>query len=461
MAGIFSALSAAFSLTETVVDMSDKNLSDKEKADYIRKVLKKTSLISTDGSITKLLGTYVIEPFIIVSKNAKESEIVDKIIEANVDLFASYYMQAFNILTGVNGMDVNIAVRLLGTDNAGVGSAAKEGILKYLSREDFQDEVSKLMNSNGFLSTEANHPYEYERELREEAREKREQERHELDKKLKMVNNARETAKFKRDQEKYNREQALIAKNNTSSTTMKINTPTIGSDDSLNKISDQPTYGLMQRNLEIIVSAESKTTMGGKTVDTGTSQIVIPVTIKALIVYAGTDSILNMLAPNSRDKRFGARLDEYRAGAITFKELMFAGDLIKQYKQNRLKDKEGLLKLTNERIVSANAKIIENGVVGFEKYYNMLILTNEDKILFNKHIGGDISNEKYKQMFMDQAHAIVTTILDDDYERANMLIKDIRGSVDIGYKSISKRKNKDLDISEILKAFAANKPPVF
>lgn len=218
-----------------------------------------------------------------------------------------------------------------------------------------------------------------ERELREEAREKREQERHELDKKLKMVNNARETAKFKRDQEKYNREQALIAKNNTSSTSMKINTPTIGSDDSLNKISDQPTYGLMQRNLEIIVSAESKTTMGGKTVDTGTSQIVIPVTIKALIVYAGTDSILNMLAPNSRDKRFGSRLDEYRAGAITFKELMFAGDLIKQYKQNRLKDKEGLLKLTNERIVSANAKIIENGVVGFEKYYNMLILINEDK----------------------------------------------------------------------------------
>ena len=37
MAGIFSALSTAFSLTETVVDMSDKNLSDKEKADYISK----------------------------------------------------------------------------------------------------------------------------------------------------------------------------------------------------------------------------------------------------------------------------------------------------------------------------------------------------------------------------------------------------------------------------------------
>ena len=37
MAGIFSALSTAFSYTETLLDMSGKNLSDKEKADYTRR----------------------------------------------------------------------------------------------------------------------------------------------------------------------------------------------------------------------------------------------------------------------------------------------------------------------------------------------------------------------------------------------------------------------------------------
>lgn len=450
MAGIFSALSTVFSITETVADMTSKEMTGKEKADHIRNVLKKTSLISTDGSITKLLGAYTIEPFIIVSKNAKESEIVDKVIEANLDLFASYYMQAFNILTGVNKLDISLTVRLLGTDNAGVGSAAKEGILKYLSREEHVDEISKLMSSGGFLSTE--NDYSSERNDRENARELREQAKFKLDVALAKKRELRDQAKFDREEE--------LLKNSKPNTKMNVTTE-IGADESLNKISDQPTYGMLQRNLEIIVNAESKTTSNGKTLDTSTSKIVIPITIRAFIIYAGVDSIINMLAPNSRDKTFGSRLDEYRAGAITFKELMFAGDLIKQYKENRLKDREGLIKLTNERIVSANAKIIENGMVGYEKYYNMLVLTNEDKIIFNRHIGGDIANEKYKQMFMNQSHAIVTTILDDDYERAQMLIKDIRGSVDIGYKNLSKRKNKDIDISEILKAFAANKPPVF
>lgn len=441
MAGIFSALSTVFSITETVADMTSKEMTGKEKADHIRNVLKKTSLISTDGSITKLLGAYTIEPFIIVSKNAKESEIVDKVIEANLDLFASYYMQAFNILTGVNKLDISLTVRLLGTDNAGVGSAAKEGILKYLSREEHVDEISKLMSSGGFLSTES------DKTLRDQVNELRNRTIQNL------KNNIKQNSVVVDKKSDNN-------KNDKPKTGMFVNTK-IGADESLNKISDQPTYGMLQRNLEIIVSAESKTTSNGKTLDTSTSKIVIPITIRAFIIYAGVDSIINMLAPNSRDKSFGSRLDEYRAGAITFKELMFAGDLIKQYKENRLKDREGLIKLTNERIVSANAKIIENGMVGYEKYYNMLVLTNEDKIIFNRHIGGDIANEKYKQMFMNQSHAIVTTILDDDYERAQMLIKDIRGSVDIGYKNLSKRKNKDIDISEILKAFAANKPPVF
>lgn len=413
MAGIFSALSSAWSITDTMGDIFGNGLSDKEKAEKIKALIGKTNLIRTDGSITKLVSRFVIEPFIIVSKDAKESEVIDKIIEANLDLFSSYYMQAFNILTSIEKLDVSVAVRLLGTDNGGVASAAQTGLLKYLSREDhdFSNEVDKLMNSGGFLSIESNN----------------------------------------------GSTQPIVVKNSFK-TKSEIKTS-----ESLNKVTEQPTYSLLQRNLEIVVTMDTISSHSNGKIDRDkdSGKIIIPITIKALVIYANRDSILNMLAPNSRDKRFGSRLDEYRAGAITFKELIFAGDLIKQYKANRMADKEGLIKLTNERIVSANSKVIDQGVVGFDKFYNMIIMTNDDKIYFNRHIGGDISNEKYKQDFMNQAHAIATTILDDDYERADMLIKDIRGNVDIGYKSIAKRKSKDLDLTEIMKAFAANKPPVF
>lgn len=413
MAGIFSALSSAWSITDTMGDIFGKGLTDKQKAEKIKALISKTNLIRTDGSVTKLVSRFVIEPFIIVSKDAKESEVIDKIIEANLDLFSSYYMQAFNILTSIEKLDVSVAVRLLGTDNGGVASAAQTGLLKYLSREDhdFSSEVDKLMNSGGFLSIESNNGMSHPITIKNSLKSKSE----------------------------------------------------IKASESLNKLPEQPTYSLLQRNLEIVVSLDTVSTHSNGKIerDKDSGKIIIPITIKALVIFANRDSILNMLAPNSRDKRFGSRLDEYRAGAITFKELIFAGDLIKQYKANRMDDKEGLIKLTNERIVSANSKVIDQGVVGFDKFYNMIIMTNEDKVYFNRHIGGDISNEKYKQDFMNQAHAIATTILDDDYERANMLIKDIRGNVDIGYKTIAKRKSKDLDLTEIMKAFAANKPPVF
>lgn len=413
MAGIFSALSSAWSITDTMGDIFGKGLTDKQKAEKIKALISKTNLIRTDGSVTKLVSRFVIEPFIIVSKDAKESEVIDRIIEANLDLFSSYYMQAFNILTSIEKLDVSVAVRLLGTDNGGITSVAQTGLLKYLSREDhdFSSEVDKLMNNGGFLSIESNNGTSHPITIKNSLKQKSE----------------------------------------------------IKTNESLNKVVDQPTYSLLQRNLEIVVSMDtiSNHSNGKIERDKDSGKIIIPITIKALIIYASRDSILNMLAPNSRDKRFGSRLDEYRAGAITFKELIFAGDLIKQYKANRMSDKEGLIKLTNERIVSANSKVIDQGVVGFDKFYNMIIMTNEDKVYFNRHIGGDISNEKYKQDFMNQSNAIAATILDDDYERANILIKDIRGNVDIGYKTIAKRKSKDLDLTEIMKAFAANKPPVF
>ena len=477
MAGIFSALSSAWSITDTMGDIFGNGLSDKEKAEKIKALIGKTNLIRTDGSITKLVSRFVIEPFIIVSKDAKESEVIDKIIEANLDLFSSYYMQAFNILTSIEKLDVSVAVRLLGTDNGGVASAAQTGLLKYLSREDhdFSNEVDKLMKSGGFLSIENDDDfYKQARHDREESRDNRESLKFNLDTKLSINRDNRDKRREARDIEKHEMDKMLSA-NKDSRDQKKFerdmspvkhkysNRSEIMANDSLNKVTEQPTYSLLQRNLEIVVTMDtiSKHSNGKIDRDKDSGKIIIPITIKALVIYAGRDSILNMLAPNSRDKRFGSRLDEYRAGAITFKELIFAGDLIKQYKANRMADKEGLIKLTNERIVSANSKVIDQGVVGFDKFYNMIIMTNDDKVYFNRHIGGDISNEKYKQDFMNQANAIATTILDDDYERADMLIKDIRGNVDIGYKSIAKRKSKDLDLTEIMKAFAANKPPVF
>ena len=55
------------------------------------------------GSITKLIKTLIIEPTIIVSEEAYQSKAIDSAANAALDIFTSFYTQAFDILTKIHG----------------------------------------------------------------------------------------------------------------------------------------------------------------------------------------------------------------------------------------------------------------------------------------------------------------------------------------------------------------------
>ena len=224
-------------------------------------------------------------------------------------------------------------------------------------------------------------------------------------------------------------------------------------DDNLSKFEKSPLYSTLTRNIEVSVTIDEK--------DKKSRTLVIPITIKAHIMLCGIDGILNMLAPNKVDKSFSYRLDEYKAGAISLSELIFAGDLIKKYKENRIKDKEGLLEVVNERSINSSARVINNGIRGFEANYNMLMVTSNEKIKLDKHVMGDITKEKQKQDLLSQAHAINISIVDEDYERVTMLTKDIRGMSTIGFKSLTKRKADSGNYDELIKSLMVSKPMNF
>jgi len=415
MAGIISALGTAVTIFNAVKDSNTED--KKELAMNILKSLSndKVGLIRTDGSITKLLSSYIVEPVVIVSNSSKDTDVIDKILEVNADIFSSFYLQAFDILTSLYGASGQVAIDLLGTDNSG-----SKGANIYLSKEDMKDELSKLLDANYSLSIEAS--------------------------------DNKAASDIKAGPIKIN------GKTFFGTTTI---TRDIKEDERLNKMSSHPLYGILQRNLQITLSVKHDVNKEGKSRPYKGHTVIIPITVKMYVIYTGIDNILNMLAPNSKDKSFGYRLDEYRAGAISLTDLIFANDLIRQYKDNKLKDKENLLELINNRKLSANSKILDTKAIGFEKFYNMLVVTSEDKVKLDKHMRGDITSEKYKQDLLTQAHAMTCTVIDQDYERVYILTKDIRGRTDISFKALNRRKDKDVDLSEIMKALISNRPPVF
>ena len=452
MAGIFAATT---SLAKILTIIKNGNPDDiKQMKDDIAKAVHYAKI---DGSITKLLGNFIVEPVVIISKDARKSEIADKIINLNTDIFASFYLQAFNVLMNMYGFDPTMTVNLLSSNSPSIpatvfGKAIDVGI-NWVANEDFKDYYGDLLN-NKYLTVSTESVLKNSMSRKRSTADIEETEKEILkDSKFNYKNDktealAGETLYF------INTRELNITIDGTMVDISNNYTKNNLEEDSYAGSSDPRYHDVANTRIN---NTESNTKRSSREHFT----FSIPITIKTHIIVTPMDSILNMLKPNDRTKKFGYRLDEWKSGAISLKDLIFCGDLIDKYKKNKLKDKDGLLSIIKTREESANAKALSGNMVGFEKFYNMLIVTADEKVLLNKHLAGNIDNEKYKQELLTEAHALTVSILDEDYERAYILTKDIRGRSDVTYKSLLKKSDKSTDAADIVKALMMNKAPAF
>lgn len=500
MAGLFTAIGAVGEILGVAKKISEKPDTAGVELDNLRKKLR---IITSDGSITKFLSSFIVEPVVIVSKGARETEVADKLVVLNTDIFSSFYTQAFYALANLHGFDPIIAINILGTDNSSFQNAIITKGIEF-AKESNKDYFRELIKSNSkylSFSTENKKSYHtgssiigtmwgsgmdefwelygrcdksqreymdelivnyieiYERQFGEYI------DTSDLQAARKKAENGLGSGLKEEDFKKY--ASAIISVNNKSGYNYqawkagkepapKPKDPIkLGYvDPTVSKNQAENLYYVNHRDLNLTMEVKDKNGVSSRT-------IIIPITVKTHIIVTSTDNILNMLKPNDKTKKFGYRLDEWRSGAISLRELIFCGDLIQSYKKNKLKDKDGLINIIKKREESANSKIISSEMIGFEKFYNMLIVTAEEKVLLNKHIGGDILNEKYKQELLTEAHALTLSVVDQDYERVYILTKDIRGKSDVTFKSINKSNNKNSDLEGIVKALMSNRPPVF
>jgi phosphoribosyl-ATP pyrophosphohydrolase len=384
MAGIMTAISAVKKVYDIITNVSNVAKGKKDMIALLQEGMAaydRSFLITTNGSITKFLSGFTIEPIIIASSSTKQSEIIDKLMEIETDIFASFYSQAFTALTSYYNLPTSLVIDVLGT----TGSRPSNSYSHRLSSESVNvDYYADLFNTDSsILSIEA--------------------------------------------------------------TAIKPNDM---------NFKDQSTSSMLIRNLEITINSNISGKDGNKT-----HSIIIPFMVKTNVIFTTIDQIVNMLTPNHISKSLGYRFDDYRAGVISLKELIFADDLIKQYKDNKFKDKDGLVDLINQQRSDANTKLLNNAI-GFEKSYNMLIVTSDEKILLDKQMNGNIDSEKYKQKLLEDSNSMMIAIIDNDYERVYILMRDIRGRTDISFKTIMRRKDSGIDLSEIMKSLIATRSPI-
>ena len=405
---IMLGLNAVVSILKSNKDMNSK----KNDLGKILKENKDTlNIMMAKGSMVKFLKDYVIEPTAIISNDLKDEEILERLLTLESDIFASFYMQIFDIINKVNGLDGSITIGLLSTNNGNFTKGIK-GTLSLLSYEpDYIKDLSIEEYKDSLLPSLS----------------------------LEESIHARIT-NTKSNKEPEKKEKPTIKEKDRHASKSKNDDITSGI----------PSAIVRKFNLEMRVAIEGSEPYF----------IEVPIIIKLNTVFVKPSSIVNVLS-SKENTGFFDRLDEYRSGAISLVDLLTAGDLIQKYKKDALNNQnDALYKLLINKKDAINEAVVKKGSIPFERYYNMLLVTEEDAILIEKAIRGKLSKDKYKEKVLDTMMCLMLTIVDRDYERVNIYIKDIAGVSDLSFKALKKKKDSSDDVGEIYKALLTGRPPV-
>lgn len=108
---IYDALKGTKLAAKAGIDPNSAGYADLLKRAGIREVDLK--LLTSGGDMVKMLDKSILEPTIIVSKSMYARKDIDKVIEASVDAYISFYLAVFKTLTNIYCLDPSVALSLL------------------------------------------------------------------------------------------------------------------------------------------------------------------------------------------------------------------------------------------------------------------------------------------------------------------------------------------------------------
>lgn len=162
----------------------------------------------------------------------------------------------------------------------------------------------------------------------------------------------------------------------------------------------------------------------------------IDVLVVANITYVDPNEVYGALDIKGERNDFFSRLDDYKAGAISLRNLILSDDLIKEYKRKRIKSKSDFLEAIDRREGSSLSKLATSKAMGFSRYYQMVIMSDSEKERIEKLVGGKLSSYRYREKAFESLASLGLSFLDDDFDMVTMYIQNIKEGMELTYKSL-------------------------
>lgn len=192
-------------------------------------------------------------------------------------------------------------------------------------------------------------------------------------------------------------------------------------------------------------------------------EVTIPIVVKLDNMVIPSEVINSITTSNKDEITLGSRFKDAITGRISFiKDFLLCSDLIKAQKKTMIKDPTGyytqlLKRVNNSRLYSALS-----GNISLAGISSIVVISEQDEQEIQRFIGGKLTNQKTRDIIFDNTSAMMVCVVDSEWERVSIYIKDVDGFSQNSFDSFKGMASKDNNnIQDILKAFSLNSAPSF
>lgn len=234
--------------------------------------------------------------------------------------------------------------------------------------------------------------------------------------------------------------------------------------DEENKKSDSVTYKTDKNSVaeltqltNLAVGKMIKVTISGN----GES-VEVPITIRLKPITTDQASIITTLAVGSNNESVKARWMRFKAGELTFSNLVLGDDVIKKHKAALIKDKSGFYAEVVRRANSNSAKGLATGNLSLATDSNIIVLSADTALKASRELGGPLTDFAVRESVFKTIHSNILVIVDDQRDVVNFYYRGERVANTLtatDLKNMNKGGGGGPDIMSIFTAFQENKIP--
>lgn len=439
------------------------------------------------GTLTGITKNLIVEPTIITTPNVRNSKVFDNLVSLNINLFTSFYIQAFQILSDVLGQSPIDAIDVLSTNKytgAAMERYTRDKVYDFLlNREaldtpmclgdiDFTNPIF-LLNQEDRNELKTLLEYTVELDLNMEANPSMKNRGNQLynnrvntNQQINAAQQAQQAQQKAQQQQQGGNKQNNNAGNNNNNnnntldrvTARSLTRDRITDRIDMHKKQADAIYESLNQVLVRSINVKARRTGKGGTAD---SEFIIPITIVGTVKVVPVEEIIVAVSNYDYKKSFSYRYREWRSGGITLADLVFASDLIQEYKKNKLSKDSKLMSDIEMKKRASGIRQTVTGTVGAEVSYNMVQVTDYELEMIEKAYNKKLDNYNNRNGFLKILNAHNLSVVDDDAERVQIYIADIQGAMDVGFNKLMKREDKDINMLELFRAMSNNTAPRF